>query len=163
MIDIQIEYDKELGAYHLTFNNNYKRQWDEVKGFIDVIKRLIPASDRSYNPITKVWTIAALKYEQILEPIINKGNFSLSKTVKKEMPKAEDFFYNTGVTTSTESKESLAGKLINLLDCKVEDLAEPDKLKKLYRKKAFEFHPDKNNGDGSRMSELNSIWSAYNA
>lgn len=33
--------------------------------------------------------------------------------------------------------------------------------KKLYRSAAMRLHPDRNNGDGSRMSKLNELWSIY--
>lgn len=33
--------------------------------------------------------------------------------------------------------------------------------KKLYRSAAIKYHPDKNNGDGSKMSKLNELWGIY--
>lgn len=34
-------------------------------------------------------------------------------------------------------------------------------LKKIYRAAAIKLHPDKNNGDGSKMSKLNELWGIY--
>ena len=35
--------------------------------------------------------------------------------------------------------------------------------KKSYRMKALALHPDRNGGDGAKMSELNMYWQVYNA
>jgi hypothetical protein len=35
--------------------------------------------------------------------------------------------------------------------------------KQLYRKAAILYHPDRNNGDSAKMSELNSLWSMFNS
>lgn len=165
MPDVKVEYDQEIEAYHLNFINIGRSGWDSVNGIIQVIKATIPASNREYNTNTKTWTILKPNYE-MLEPILKQAGFRviLTEKINTTPPKHEDFFYSYSEPTSSsrESKESLADKLIKLLECSPNDLADSIKLKRLYRAKALQYHPDRNNGDGSRMSELNSVWSAYN-
>ena len=70
----------------------------------------------------------------------------------------EDFFYNHGKISSTPtlSKETVAERLKTLIGGDTLD-------KSAYRKAALRFHPDRNQGDGTRMSELNMLWQIYNA
>jgi hypothetical protein len=70
----------------------------------------------------------------------------------------EEFFYNHGVTASQPAltKDQVIVKLKVLLATDVVD-------KKSYRTAALKFHPDRNGGDGSKMSELNMLWQLYNA
>lgn len=42
-------------------------------------------------------------------------------------------------------------------------LSDPSAVKKVYRAAAIKYHPDKNNGDGSKMSKLNELWGIYGA
>lgn len=84
---------------------------------------------------------------------------------RKKIDPAE-FFYNHGVAQATPvlTKEQVIAKLAPLL-LSTEDIigrAEKAELKKLYRAAAMRLHPDRNNGDGSRMSDLNMLWSIYN-
>jgi len=76
---------------------------------------------------------------------------------RKKAQKAEDFFYNHGVPASspTLTKEQITAKLQEMLGSVID--------KSAYRKAALRFHPDRNNGDGSKMSELNMLWQMYNA
>jgi curved DNA-binding protein CbpA len=53
------------------------------------------------------------------------------------------------------TKETLEQKLKQLMGETLD--------KSSYRRAALKYHPDRNNGDGSKMSELNSLWSVYNA
>jgi hypothetical protein len=76
---------------------------------------------------------------------------------RKKAQKAEDFFYNHGTVQSTPelTKEQITAKLTEMLGTVID--------KSSYRKAALRFHPDRNNGDGSKMSELNMLWQMYNA
>lgn len=166
MIKVEVTHVSELDAYDLKFVMPGRHNWDEVKGLIQVLKATIPASNREYHPDTKVWTLLADSYKQF-EFVLKAANAQIiyiqeSKT-KPMTP--ENFFYSYSepASSSKETKESLMDKLQKLLGCATADFGDSAKLKQLYRRKALEFHPDRNNGDGTRMSELNSIWSAFNA
>lgn len=157
MVEVKVQHDEALGAYIFRFVYR-KYQWDRVKGIIDIIKVLIPASDREYNPSTKEWTILDASWPK-LEQIIKAASFTI--TIERKV-RVEDFHYNYAPAVNEVSKDTLAEQLIKLLEISRDDLADTLVAKKAYRRKALELHPDRNNGDGTKMSELNSIWSAYN-
>jgi hypothetical protein len=77
----------------------------------------------------------------------------------------EDFFYKPTGGANELSGEALWKALSSILDVTVDSLrnAQAPELKKLYRVRALELHPDRNAGDGSKMSELNYLWRLYNA
>lgn len=166
MLKVEVTHRPDIDAYDLHFPMPGRYGWDQVKGLIDVIKATIPASDRTYDTITKTWTLLSERYISF-QSVLKSANVQIiTKAETRTKPiSQQDFFYSykDPVSSSKETKESLMDKLKRLLGCSDADFTDSVKLKQLYRRKALEFHPDRNNGDGSRMSELNSIWSAYNA
>jgi hypothetical protein len=87
---------------------------------------------------------------QALNNSVNMSSFSASHF------KVEDFFYQkepAQLGGSTLSKAEIEQKLTALIG------SAPDK--KSYRQAALRFHPDRNNGDGSKMSELNMLWQQW--
>jgi hypothetical protein len=76
---------------------------------------------------------------------------------RKKAQKAEDFFYNHGIPAAQPqlTKEQIQQKLQEMLGSVID--------KSAYRRAALKFHPDRNNGDGKKMSELNMLWQLYNA
>lgn len=144
-----------------------------------------PISKRSYDENTKIWTYfdnygaqVLQKLEEVLRAIkpitgievedlqflATRQHFDVGVTRKRAM-KPEDFFYQPAAGGSNVlTKENVTAKLAALLEVSSENLASAQsaELKKLYRRAALRLHPDRNNGDGSRMSELNMLWSVYN-
>lgn len=156
-VEVIAQHDERLGAYIIRFKYS-KYAWPQVKGVIDIIKAIIPASDREYNSATKEWTILESSWTA-LKAIIEKTSFSIKE---EKATHAEDFHYEYTATSAVISKETLAAQLVALLQISEADLKDSVAVKKAYRRKALEWHPDRNDGDGSKMSELNAVWSAYN-
>lgn len=143
-----------------------------------------PIAQRSYDDTTKLWSylddwgIKTLARLQVIAAafggLVEVETQDMqtcarlqrwAPTTKK--PKAEDFFYNYGqpVSTPALSRSAITAKLAFLLEITEATLSstESSELKKLYRRAALRLHPDRNNGDGSKMSDLNMIWQLYTA
>jgi hypothetical protein len=142
-----------------------------------------PLSNYSYDPAIKCWSyfgqygVNSTYGEVVIEklkavcsallstfeafPIQDLASQALNNSVNMNSHsashlKAEDFFYQkepAQLGSSTLSKEELEQKLTALIG------SAPDK--KSYRRAALRLHPDMNNGDGSKMSELNMLWQLW--
>jgi hypothetical protein len=143
---------------------------------VKTILKWPPIAARSYDEATKCWSyfdnwgnlvidklkettrpiseITCIKVEDLAAQAVNNR---VNLNPKKSTAKPEDFFYNYGksVAAPAMTKETVAEKLKSLMG----DVLD----KSAYRKAALKYHPDRNHGDGSKMSELNSLWSVYNA
>lgn len=144
------------------------------------ILKMPPIGARSYDINTNIWSYNAPYGEQVLAklPEVTKAISAIEclevpdlQTQKaadhidwstKSKPKlsAKEFFYNHGVPTAlaAETKEQIANKLMVLMEIKPCELID----KRAYRLAALRLHPDRNNGDGTKMSELNMYWRLYN-
>jgi hypothetical protein len=134
-----------------------------------------PVAQRSYEPATNVWSyfdewgkftldrlvsvteaiahkVTLVEVQDLAAQAVNKR---IDRSAKRVRP--EDFFYNYGkpVAAPQMTKETVAQRLKQLMGETLD--------KSSYRRAALKYHPDRNNGDGSKMAELNSLWSVYNA
>jgi hypothetical protein len=82
----------------------------------------------------------------------------LSAKPKPKMS-AEEFFYNHAAPAAQPemTKESISSQLAELIGVSIDAID-----KKTYRQAALRYHPDRNNGDGSKMSTLNMLWRVWN-
>ena len=175
---LTIYYEDHGGiAYDLTVAKGYsKDSYAQLKAFVELFKSQVPASNRVYDPQTKIWTIEKNIFENHLLKLMDMLSirYKLGKPydtygrdrTASQMPMIDpnNFFYNTTPVPQAQTRESITESLAKILEVPTATLAQPlDVVKKIYRRKALELHPDRNNGDGSKMSELNSLWSVYNA
>jgi hypothetical protein len=149
-----------------------------------VLLKRAPVAARSYDTDLKVWSYLGSEWGQRtldqLKAVIS--NITPVKFVevedlrmyaavnryepnRKQEIKVEDFFYQQAPTVTVVSKESITVQLTKLLEISEAELhaADKDTLKKLYRRACLKLHPDRNNGNGAAMSELNMLWGIYNA
>lgn len=137
----------------------------------------IPSNQRAYDKDLKIWTIPAATffsfetlYKALHVTLIkhNRNFYDLlfENPNKQKNIYPDEFFYQQPeqqgtVLTSEISKEDIENNLRVLLEINPNitfSIISKDDLKKLYRKAALKLHPDRNNGDGSRMTELNFWW-----
>lgn len=166
-----------------------KAQFDILNAYF----KSIPGDKRAYDATSHVWTYKETTGAALISTIQSGitggllGNCSVNKIIdledkvaKKELNrkdpkprkpeqveikfKEEEFFY------APEPKAELSGeKLWSALATQLEIPVElvktgtKDTLKGAYRRAALRFHPDRNDGDGSKMSELNYLWGLFNS
>lgn len=151
-----------------------KRDWfnKNIRPITELLKASIPATSREYNPNTSKWSIAA-EYWPATKRLLELSGFTLVETKWSDPSKipginvpeeyAKNFHYESEVVTTKESAASIAEQLSKFLGVEITTQNVKD-LKKLYRTKAMELHPDRNSNPeaASNMSELNRLWTLYN-
>lgn len=151
------------------------------------IKTNIIASKRRYYPATKIWAIdndywqiqrnAFLALPSVFTLISHTSLDDFDAVVSGASAKvkgdkwagpdnqaAADFFHSFNTSIARIADDSHDKKLLaELLRVGSFDAIPTDKAvaKKLYRAAALIHHPDKNAGNGHKMSELNRLWGAY--
>lgn len=147
--------------------------------------KTIPSGKRKYDPDTKIWYIDNEYWQQMRQFFIagsqlftlvehpDEDSFNCVLTGQpKTKPSwngpapdaAKNFYHNfNNVITRIADNKSDKQLLAELLQIQSFDHIPSDKTlaNKLYRAAAMRLHPDRNNGDGSKMSELNRIWREY--
>lgn len=160
------------GTMQLKFKAKYSKAGSQFMGIKNLMQDIIASSDRAYDPQNKVWTVTTDGFERfrVIMWTLNVSHYKDARmfttaVTEAEKPKfsSQDFFHNTTPVATPETKESIATRLAVLLGLPAITTQSVDELKRLYRRKALELHPDRNNGDGSKMADLNSLWSTYNA
>ena len=169
MKEARVTYLYNNTIVELYFITMPRRGWfkDNIQPVIDVIKNMIPANAREYDPATFKWQIA-IEYWPALRQILTSAQFAVKEIAPSaahaNVPKdyAENF-YRAPVKREVETKEAVLALLAKLLGVH-EDIAsmEPAALKKKYREAARRYHPDFG-GDAAKMSELNRVWGIYNS
>ena len=159
---------------------------DMVKNLCLSVMKWPPVGCRSYDPVNACWSyfgqygVSSTYGEEVINKLyavckpVTQIDFievhdlaaqALNHKVNLSKPradkiKADEFFYNKGTpfASAALTRDTIQQKLCALLG--VGDVAAIDK--RAYRAAALKFHPDRNNGDGSKMSELNMLWGLYN-
>lgn len=141
-----------------------KGYWAQnVQPAIDTFKALVPGTAREFNFDTKKWGVAA-EYWEPVKLIFEHTGFLIREVTEPDGPKievpkeyAENFHYEPELVK--ESAITVAKQLSQYLGVEI-TTQELSELKKLYRQKAREYHPDYG-GDADKMSELNRLWTLY--
>ena len=85
------------------------------------------------------------------------GDNKWKKATESVPLNAEEFFYTPVPIAPVRAWKSELASLLGISEVSLGSMSEPG-LKRLYREKALLYHPDKNKGDGSKMSALNELW-----
>jgi len=147
--------------------------------------RQLPSGKRMFDADTKVWSIdntywtdlrekfllLTLTHELVEYPTEASFQAFLSGIPEEkvswdgpENKAAADFFHHFDkVVTKVADTRTDKVVLATLLGVPSFDAIPSDKsaARSIYKKAALKLHPDRNNGDGSKMSELNRLWGAY--
>jgi hypothetical protein len=164
------------------WNNQDKAVFNYVK---DQIFKNIPVAKRSMDPTTYIWSFfddaGKMVYDQIKADTLTKQFVFLERVVNLEAqskagsisrPTAqldpEEFFYNkAGSGSKAPVKQDIVDEIVELINLELcassvaWEMLSYDEQKKLYRRAAIRLHPDRNNGDGSKMSTLNMLWQQW--
>lgn len=177
------------GQFNRTTQKNQfhisKKDWSEVVAPLVAFIKQIPSSDRAFDVHNNVWTIPianwlamkpiaeagfkcnCLKWADLFQDFINADfdTFSNYNSLHNySIPKPEDFFYEQPPVNQNSIRPTAELSLKDIELKLIEFFAVPDltgDLKKLYRRAAMKYHPDLNNGDSTKMSELNWLWQEY--
>jgi hypothetical protein len=142
--NVSIVWDMTINAYKLSSSFN-----DELRQFLS---KQIPVSDRYWKADTREWIYVERQHKPILAFLALMG---MSPTVV-DRKTVEDQVKNSQQANQRKSGSNgasgsgFAVEFIRLIPF--------DIMQKAFRQTAMQLHPDKNGGDGSKMSELNSAW-----
>lgn len=141
-IKCTIQWDTDVDAYIVS--TPYSKQ------FVDFIKVAIPVSDRAWHPETKVWYIKESYFDVVKTVALKVWLQSEIVIISKDDAVAQQA---RKTSVAAVAKAPLNDVLIEFVR-----LCPKDALKSAYRTAALALHPDRNNGDGSKMSALNTLW-----
>ncbi len=144
---VTIHWSTKSSAYAIKFNDTY--HWDQMQIFIQYLKN-IPYGERDYDPDNKIWYITEQhlpNFRNMMEMI--PEHFKIDFQGKPE---------NQAFTGKFVSVDTYLDKFKELTTTDLRG-QEYTLAKKIYRRAALSNHPDRNNGDGSKMAEINECWS----
>jgi hypothetical protein len=145
-----------------------------------IVSLFTPVNTREHGPNSLYPGRATLaNFIQNCQTRSNRFNGAYGNTVfdrETKAPNAEDFFYNKSqpVSSTQMPLEQVRTKLFDLIGApaqpsisyantnpSVSKDIDIKTLTKLYRQAALKYHPDRNNGDATQMSQLNMLWQQY--
>lgn len=170
--ECQFIYEPTLDGYKLQFD--YQGWNKQHRDFIAVLKGIIPSSDREYkpgwtDPVTHevhkpLWFISTKShngtkdYYKILEHLIDVTFYPVFKYSKEQ---SSQYQYGSigGIKVSVNDEINKFNKIVVELGLsQLNDKTEQNEATKIYRKAALLLHPDRNQGNGEKMSILNEVW-----
>jgi hypothetical protein len=140
----KIWWDVKISAYRISTPYS--------QAFVDFLKIQIPASDRAFDPTSRIWTFN----EKYLDPVrfMSEKVWTQSGDVHVVDKQHAEAASRSNSTLARGPEASLNDSIIEFFR-----LIPYEAAKAAYRKAAIELHPDRNQNDGERMSKLNSAWS----
>ena len=128
-------------------------------GLIAAIKQLIPASDRTFDPASKVWCFSeryGVPIKQAIEAVWSRSEvmFVSKEDVQKGKSQGASQQARQVPVSNDYSKVPLADAILVFAQ-----MLPREALKAAYRVAAQHYHPDKSGGDTTKMAQLNALWS----
>ena len=133
---VRIWWDRDIQGYYVEAPYH--------KAFVEGLKIVVPASDRGWNPESKIWTITERFFPaiKIAAERVFKGQVNILTREQAER-----------ATSPTVVKSKTLDEVLLEFTC----LLPNDALRKAYLVAARELHPD-HGGDMEKMSRLNALW-----
>ena len=138
---IKIWWDDSVQVYRLV--TPYR------PNFVELLKQLIPSSDRAWDAASKTWSLTE-KFLPATKDLAEKIFGGVATVISKQQAQAAQGQSNSGAAVRSTTP---VGKLI-------EDwfsLLPYEAAKKAYREGAMSLHPDRG-GSLETMSKFNSLW-----
>lgn len=155
-------YEPSLQGYSLSFSYN--------ESIVEFVKKAIPSHKRTYDPATKTWYFGS-EYFDLIKLLFDGHREYILTIVSEDEVKKKLEESQSNQSSWHPAQYSIDAELqkfwILLKESKIwqENITldgikniTKDNALKWYRRAAMFYHPDRNNGDGSKMSELNSTW-----
>src|SRR5207245_955995 len=142
-IKCKIWWDLATQSYVVSSSYNEK--------LVEALKNVIPSSDRSFDPKTKFWFLTEPYGEalrKIAEACFGVGSVSFTSKLIAEQTRQRQ------VVSPASQQASL-----DVVVTQFFALLSYEAAKAAYRKAALDLHPDRLNGDPSKMASLNDLWS----
>lgn len=140
MAKARVWWDKDISAYRATFP--YKPQ------LVDFLKQNVPASDRSYDDVNKIWTFT----EQYLDGTVKFLHICFGTSEVAVVTKAQFEASSKPPTGSVRTSNTIDGALADFMR-----LIPYESARQAFRHAAIQLHPDKG-GDMEKMSKVNALW-----
>jgi hypothetical protein len=136
-----------------------KVDWSpEVKTFVDILKKTIPANERDYSPVDKEWYFVAKYFTgvKLLAEVLLPARDYVCYTFTQEQ--AEAFQQPEQVVIPVKNLFAEFKSLASNAGYDFPNSISISEAKKLYKKLALFYHPDRNAGQEDAMARLNVAW-----
>src|SRR5207245_10084063 len=143
-IKCKIWWDLATQSYVVSSSYNEK--------LVEALKNVIPSSDRSFDSKTKFWFLTEPYGEalrKIAEACFGIGSVSFTSKLVAEQTRQRQ-----ALPASQQSLHDINSAIVQFFA-----LLSYDASKAAYRKASLDLHPDRPNGDPSKMASLNDLWS----
>jgi hypothetical protein len=154
----QIIYEPQLDVYKLEFGYYYKNSAHNL--FLDMLKKNVPASDREFNPVTKVWMFQP-KHYNFISLLVDATFRPVYRYTKEQYEDSVRGSAQANVITTKEYKNRF-NKIMQELGKStfIKDETTYSEAAKIYRHIAMELHPDRNPNGAEFMSRINECWAS---
>lgn len=133
---VRIWWDPAISAYRMVMPYN--------KGFLDLLKTLVPVSDRSYESETHIWTFT----ERFLKPVQELVEKAFGRATLVDKAQAE---------AAQQNKSTAPGAPLDAVIVEFFRLLPQEAARRAYLVASNVMHPDRG-GDMEKMSKLNAAW-----
>jgi hypothetical protein len=140
MAKARVWWDKDISAYRASFP--FKPQ------LVEFLKQNVPASDRTFDPTTKIWTFT----EQYLDGTVKFLHICFGSGEVAVVTRQQFEASSRPPTGSVRVSNTIDGALAEFMK-----LIPYESARAAYRHAAVIMHPDRG-GDLEKMSKMNALW-----